>query len=41
MAKMREIEKWGRRGKIRENRGLEFASEVGWLQHVRVADVKS
>ena len=25
----------GKKGKICENRGSEFASEVGWLQHVR------
>jgi len=27
--------KMGNKGKIYENRGSEFASEVGWLQHVR------
>ena len=35
MPRKREIKKWGKRGKICENCGSEFASEVGWLQHVR------
>ena len=33
--------KMGKNGKICENCGSEFASEVGWLQHSEVADVKS
>ena len=33
--------KKGKKRKICEKCGSEFASEVGWLRHVRVADVKS
>ena len=33
--KEREITKMGKKGKICENCGSEFASEVGWFQHVR------
>ena len=35
MSRKKEINKVGKKGKICENCGSEFASEVGWLQHVR------
>ena len=35
MSRKREIKKVGKKSKICENCGSEFASEVGWLQHAR------